>query len=70
MIIGRHTMANYKLSIKREVAKRMLNKNFDLDYVKEISGLSKKNVKSLNRLNNSFIGLNDLFLRKDRKSVV
>lgn len=61
-------MANYKLSIKREVAKRMLNKNFDLDYVKEISGLSKKNVKSLNRLNNSFIGLNDLFLRKEYAS--
>ena len=37
-----------KLNINREACKRMLHKNMDLDYIKEITSLSKKQIKNIN----------------------
>ena len=59
---------NKKLCINREVAKRMMHKNMDLDYIKEITTLSNKQIKELNRMNRTFIGDNDLFMRKNYAS--
>lgn len=56
--------AGEKLSIKREAAKRMMLKGMDSDYIKEITELSKKQIRHMTQINESFIGDNDLYLRK------
>ena len=53
-----------KLRIRREAAKRMMHKNMDPDYIKEITGLSRKQIKHVHRLNESFIGATDMYFRK------
>ena len=62
-------MNREKLRVNREAAKRMIQKNMDLDYIKEITGLSKKEIKRINDISNSFIGENDYILRKKYASL-
>lgn len=57
-------MNKEKYSINQEACIRMLQKEMDLDYIKEITSLSSKQIKNINILNQSFIGDNDLHLRK------
>ena len=63
-------MNNYKSIIKREAAKRMISKDMDLDYIKEITGLAKKEIKNIDELKKSFIGDYDYKLRKEYASKV
>ena len=57
-------MNKEKLAINREVAKRMILKNMDMDYINKITDLSKKQIKNIMDISNSFIGDNDYILRK------
>ena len=62
-------MNSEKLAVNREAAKRMIQKNMDLEYIKEITCLSKKQIKSIDKISNSFIGDNDYILRKKYASL-
>lgn len=62
-------MNKEKLAINREAAKRMILKDMDLDYIKEITDLSKKQIRNIDKIMNSFVGENDYILRKRHASL-
>ena len=61
-------MNKKKLAIKREASKRMIQKNMDPDYIKEITKLSKRQIRDIQKINDSFIGDNDHYMRKQYAS--
>ena len=58
-----------KLAVKREAAKRMIRKNMDNDYIREVTGLSKRQINSIDKITGSFIGDNDYLMRKKHASL-
>ena len=61
-------MKSYEQIIKREAAKRMISKNMDLDYIKEIVELPKKEIKNIYEIKKTMMGEYDYYLRKEYAS--
>ena len=62
-------MKKEELLVRREIAKRMIDKNIYFDKIVEISGLSETEVKRIQKIKQSYVGRYDTYLRKKYASL-
>ena len=62
-------MNKEELLVRREIAKRMIDKNIYFDKIVEITGLLESEVERISKIKQSYIGRYDTFLRKKYASL-